>query len=150
MARKNRSNHRVEQGLPKLRGFAQQVEVVPDPTKQPPTPSPRVAPQSPAVDAVDTPGAVPRNKRTWPLTPPPPPSGGKQPPLHPASGRATHTDANGAGNVGRREKQQHSGEADPKQCYWSNATCTAAPTPGKRFCPEHFREDREQRRGWSD
>ena len=154
MARKNRSNRPADLGLPKLYGFKPQAEVVPDPTKPPPTPSPRVALDAPAVAAVDTPGAVPRDKRTWPLTPPskPPPKSGKQPPLRPMApppGKAHRAQAEGPRTDGRRVKQQHSSEADPAQCYWNNATCTATPTPGKRFCPEHFREYREQRRGWS-
>ena len=154
MPRRNNSNHRVEQGLPKLKGYTQQPEVTPDPTV------PMVAHQTPDSSAGASVGApkpvtdeVPRSERTWPprsTPPPPPPSLGQQPPLHPASGRATHTDANGVGNDGRRIKQAHSGPADETQCYWNNATCTAAPTPGKRFCPAHFREYREQRRGWSD
>ena len=159
MARKNRSNHRVEQGLPKLRGYTQQAEVAPDPTKPPPsTESPRIAPDVGAVDAVETPGAVPRNKRTWPLTPPskPPPSSGKQPPLRPMApppDKAHRTEAEGPrteGRPGQRGEKQHSRATDPTQCYWGwpRTPCSTPSVPTKRFCSEHFREYREQRRGW--
>ena len=158
MARKNRSNRPADLGLPKLYGFKPQAEVVPDPTKPPPTPSPRVALDAPAVDAVETPGAVPRDKRTWPLTPPskPPPKSGKQPPLRPMApppGKAHRTDAEGVGNGGRRvqrEKKMHGRPVDPDQCYWANSTCPNPPTKPFRFCPEHWAEYRQQRRGWSD
>ena len=150
MPRRNKNNQATEFNVPNLgRGWKTAPEMVPDPTV------PMVALDAPAVAAVETPGAVPRDKRTWPLTPPskPPPTSGKQPPLRPMApppGKAHRAQAEGPRTDGRQEKQ-HSTPTDPTQCYWGwpNTPCSTASVASKRFCASHFREYREQRRGWS-
>jgi hypothetical protein len=157
MARKNRSNRTPELGLPKLKGFTQQVEAAPDPTQPPP--SPTVAPDSPAVPADESHGATqqPARKSAWPPSKPPPPpsSGGQQPrPVRKPHG----TGGSDPGNRGKRgpsSKPNYSGERDPTICHWGAGRgqegCKNPPNPGGvAFCEEHHQALIRQRleRGW--